>query len=224
MILKIFDLSHKLVPHEEEYLLELQEMSVSDLYPQYETLEGDWYIMQELRCNTHVGTHIESPYHHNSTGSTIADLPLDQLIGKCICLDFSNKGPGSCIGLDEIHERLGNIAIQDTILFLYTGRDIYYRITAEAHRRPYIAEDAVKWIAESGIKCLGIDCTGIEVPDVAGQPNHKTLFFHNIPLVENLVNLTSIIHGNNDVFILPLKIQGLESCPVRVIAINWDIE
>ena len=62
--MKLLDLSHKMTPGKEEYLLELKTYSIEELLPQYNRRPEDWYILQEVHFITHVGTHIESPYHH----------------------------------------------------------------------------------------------------------------------------------------------------------------
>jgi arylformamidase len=215
---RIIDLSHQLNAGEEEYKLEIRTYSVDEKFPQYKREKNDWYIMQELSMSTHVGTHIESPYHAYRKGLDIAGISLDRLVGECILMDFSFKKPGEEISLEEIKKYDSKIKESD-IVFIYTGRDKYYHDIKQSHERPYPTTEAVKWIVGRNISCIGIDCTGIEVKGSKDQPNHQVLFRSNIPLVENLTNLDKIKKERFNVFILPLNIKKLESCPVRVIAI-----
>lgn len=219
--MKAYDLSHAITPEKEEYILQLTTFSVSTMFKQYKTLKDDWYIMQELTLNTHVGTHIESPFHHCKHGKKILDLNITHLVNRLICLDVSDKLPGECIEKELLIDRAQNMNLKERVVFLHTGRDLYYHDVENAHCRPYLAPDAVEWLVSSGIVCLGVDSTGIEVQHAVGQPNHKKLFASDIPLVENLVGLDRLLDGDEYyVLLLPLPIVGLESSPLRVVAVN----
>ena len=88
------------------------------------------------------------------------------------------------------------------------------------HDRPYLTEEAVHWLAdEKKVNIIGTDATGIEVRGEGGknQPNHQYLMARGIPLIESMTNLDKLEPGFT-LIILPLMIAGLDSCPVRVIA------
>ena len=53
--------------------------------------EDVWYIIQEVKMGSHVGTHIEFPYHHLKNGKSAADYPLERLVGDAVVLDLSHK-------------------------------------------------------------------------------------------------------------------------------------
>jgi arylformamidase len=46
------------------------------------------------------------------------------------------------------------------------------------------------------------------------------LFEHNVAMVESLTNLDKLQSTRFEMIILPLPVEGLDSCPVRVIAIE----
>ena len=49
------------------------------------------------------------------------------------------------------------------------------------------------------------------------QPNHNFIFQHDVAMVESLTNLDKV--GKRAfVTIEPLKIRGIEACPVRIMA------
>jgi len=75
-------------------------------------------------------------------------------------------------------------------------------------------------IEEKQIRCLGTDAVGIEVPATDYQPNHQLLFNNGIPMVESMTNLRLLKKERFLIFILPLPIKGLDSSPVRIIAIE----
>ncbi|MCL5987044.1 MAG: hypothetical protein M1371_10875 [Actinobacteria bacterium] len=68
------------------------------------------------------------------------------------------------------------------------------------------------------LKCLGIDCSGIENKKSTDQRNHVELFKRNIPLIEDLNNLDKITVERFYFMALPLNITGLDASPVRAVA------
>ena len=89
------------------------------------------------------------------------------------------------------------------------------------------AGDAMDWLLnEKKIIAIGTDATSLEnfnhknEDGIDDQPNHNNIFQHNCAMVESLTNLDKIEGGRALCFILPLKIHGIEACPVRIVAIN----
>jgi arylformamidase len=169
--------------------------------------------------STHCGTHVEFPLHHVEGGLHAADFPLTSLIGEAVVLDFTNKNAGDCMSLEEFKAYDDKIKEGD-IVFLHTGLDKKWR-TEEWEPYPFVACDAMEWlIREKKIKAIGTDATSLENFNIPDQPNHNLAFKNNLAMVESLTNLDKIENGRALVFILPLKIIGIEACPVRIIAIN----
>ena len=61
---------------------------------------------------------------------------------------------------------------------------------------------------------------GIEERGKSFQEAHCLLFENNIPLIECLCNLKSIKSAKFTIFVLPIRIKGVEAVPVRVIAVE----
>lgn len=216
--MKFIELSHQMEPGKEEYLLDIKTHQIEELYPQYNRRPGDWYILQKVHLNVHVGTHIESPYHHRKDGHDISQLNLEDLIGDAVKLDFRHKEPNEEISKQELMKAAEPFDLKGKIVFLQTGRDKFYHDEKLGHDRQYPSKEAVEWLVEQGICCMGVDATGIEVKGLDYQPNHSTLFAKNIPLVENVTNLDRIKGNEFLVYMLPLNVKGMESCPIRIIA------
>lgn len=215
---RIIDLTHSMIPNKEERKLELKTFFVEEILPQIKREKNVWYIMQELTILTHIGTHIEAPYHYLKDGMDVAQLPLENLIRKGVVLDFSYKKPMEKIDVSDLSRCEQKIREKDIVL-IRTDRSKYYR-KKEYHQRPYLTPDAVKWLVGKKISCLGIDASGIEVKGIDTQPNHKLLFENGIPLIENLTNLDQIRKERVLLLILPLKIKGMDASPLRVVAIE----
>ena len=216
---RLVDLSHSLLPGKEEYHLDLATHFTDDLYPQYKRSPDTWYILQEISMSSHCGTHIEFPYHHNRTGMDAASFPLDRLVGDCVLLDFRHKEPGSMVSREDLAPNAGKIHAGDMLLFNFNCARFYR--TPRSHDRPQIAYDAIQWlIFEKKISLIGSDASGIELKGVPDQPNHQLLMDNGIPIIEFAANLDDLRTERFTLFVLALSVQGLDSCPVRLLALE----
>lgn len=216
---RVVELSHHLYPSQEEYTYEVRSDFVENFIPHYrgKRPQDQWYILSEISMWSHVGTHMESPYHYQEDGVDIAGVPLQQVVGECVLIDFSDKQIGEAISKDELEARGSDIRPGD-IVFVFTGYGHLYR-TKHSHDRPYFTEEAVRWLAqEKHIACLGVDCSGIENRNEPRQPNHKMLFDHQIPLIEHLANLDQIKAKRFFVVAVPLRLHKCDASPLSVIA------
>jgi arylformamidase len=216
---RIVDLSHELIPDKEEYHLRLKTHFTDELYPKYIRDDDVWYILQDIEMSSHCGTHIEFPYHHNKFGMDAAKYPLSKLIGDCLLLDFRHKKPNEAVTLEELKGCGDKIRKGDMLLFNFDCEK-YYR-TERSHDRPYIALDAIEWlIKEMEISLIGSDASGIEIKNVPNQPVHQMLMDNEIPIIEFAAHLNDLKKERFTLFVLALRVQGLDSCPVRLVALE----
>jgi len=214
---KFVDLSHRLRPDQEEYHLRLKNVNTAERYSQYIVEEGFWYILQDIEMSSHCGTHIEFPYHHNQNGLDAASFGLDRLIAPCVLLDYKHKKPNEAVTLEEIKEYVDLIQEGDSVLFNF-GVDMNYR-TDKSHVRPYLSMEAAQWLAEvKKINIIGSDASGLEIKGVPNQPIHQYLMERQIPIIEFANNLDSLTESRFMLFVLALAVDGLDSCPIRLVA------
>ncbi|MHB9038882.1 MAG: cyclase family protein [Armatimonadota bacterium] len=213
---RLVDLSHVLKPGKEEFLLDLETHNVEDVVGYIKRREDVWYILQDIHMSSHVGTHIELPYHHWKTGADAAAFPLEKLIGQGCVMDFSHKKPNDIIDLDEIRGNAVQVQAGD-IVFIRMDCDKLFR-TDKAHDRPILSTEAAQYLVNVGINCIGTDATGVELKGTDYQPNHQLFFSNNIPIVESATNLDKLESTRFHIAILPLAVEGLDSCPVRIVA------
>jgi arylformamidase len=206
-------------PGREEYGLELATHFTDEFMPQYKRNEDVWYIMQDIRMSSHCGTHIEFPYHHVKNGMDAGSYPLEKLVGDALLLDFTKKKQQEAVTIQELMQYDKKIREGDMLLFNFNCSRFYY--TERAHERPYIETEAVRWLAlEKKIGLIGSDASGIEVKGIPNQPNHQLLMENGIPIIEFAANLERLKKERFTLFVLALCIAGLDSCPVRLIAIE----
>ena len=224
---RVVELSHRMVPGQEEFPLEIQTFNTDEVMAKtsrvsehrIERRADTWYIIQEVKIGSHVGTHIEFPYHHLKEGKSAADYPLHRLIGDAVVLNFSHKKKDEEITRQEIIDTGVEVRAGDIALIRTDMHKLWK--TPRGHDRPVLSIEATKYLVEEiGIHCIGTDATGLEVRGRNDQPVHEILFTNDVAMVESLTNLDRLRSARFEIIILPLMVEGLDACPVRVVALE----
>jgi kynurenine formamidase len=200
-----------------------------------------WAIDTFTRLGTHNSTHVDAPYHYNSTiagrpAETIDQLPLDWFFRPGVVLDFHDRADGQTIDvvdLEQALDRLGyNLAERDIVL-LRTGRDAYYGQSDYASRGPGVSAAATHWLFDQGIRVMGVDAWGWDRPlnlqaEEAIASGRPGIFWaaHQADLpysqIERLANLDRLPSTGFTVACFPLRLIGGSAAPARVVAILDD--
>ena len=209
---RIIELSHVMLPGQEQYGLEVK--------PRKERKGPTGDIMCDVFMWSHVGTHVEVSLHFYANGKDTSQVPLDCFFGPALRLDLRHKQINEAISVDDF-KKAGNIEVGDRVV-MWQGRENVYR-TKESHHRPYVTAEAAEWLAhDRKIKLLGTDSSGFEVRGVDTHPNHHTFFKDgvDIPVLECLCNLGEISRPRFFLVALPLAVKGLDASPVRALALE----
>ncbi len=219
---KVVELSHDMLPGKEPFNLEVRVYDVDELGERGEPHSpGTWYVTGDINMSTHCGTHIEFPLHHVEGGADAKNYPLKNLIGEAVVLNFVGKKAHEPITLEEMKAKADEVREGDMV-FIRHDFDKKWR-TEDWEPFPYIDNDALVWLLETKkIKVIGTDATSIENLSIADQPNHNACLQRGVAMIESLCNLDKIKNNRATVFILPLPIEGIEACPVRIVAIEED--
>jgi len=210
-----------MIPGREQFRLETRTFDVTELLPEVTHRPDIWYVLSDITCSSHCGTHVEFPYHHWEPGADAADYPLANLIGEAVVLDFSAKSHGEAITLPELQAQVRRLR-QGDLIFLRTDMDALFR-TERWAEQPHLTPDALEWLIEAyRPRVIGTDAAGFEVPGTDYQPNHLLMFQHGIAMVESATNLAAVGDERVLCFILPLPIEGIDACPVRIVAFRKE--
>lgn len=174
--------------------------------------EGEWYVMSDVELMDHVGTHIEAPLHCLRDGMDLSRIPLETLMGDAVILDLRDAVSESGITLDQVKGAAGAAG------GIQRG-DIVFCMTGEAD---YFSTEAIRWLVDRGIKLMGVDSPGVEIPHAVSHANenHLALFRVGIPLIERLANLEALTRPRVKVYALPIPVEGLDAFPLRVVAVE----
>lgn len=193
-----------------------------------------------ITMGVHAVTHIDAPYHYAPTvngqpAKTIDQMPLEWGYGDGIVLDFTHKAELDPITLEDIKAAVAKAGVKiepGNIVLIRTGRDKYIGTKAYPEHGTGMSGDATRWLIEQGVKVMGIDQWGWDLPlkhqaKTAKARNCPNTFWegHRVGAeleyfhMEQLVNLDRLPVSGFKVVVFPLKIKGASAAPARVVAI-----
>jgi kynurenine formamidase len=200
-----------------------------------------WATETFTRFGTHNSTHVDAPWHYNSTirgerAQTIDELPLEWFLGDGVVLDMTAKADGEAVDVDDVEEelrRVGHELKERDIVLVRTGRDARYRDPGYMALGPGVTAAATHWLWERGVRVMGIDAWGWDRPlwmqaQEAIERDEGGVFWaaHQADLpycqIERLVNLDRLPPTGFRVACFPLRIVGASAAPARVVAMVPD--
>ncbi|MCE7980473.1 MAG: hypothetical protein DYG89_04720 [Caldilinea sp. CFX5] len=178
---------------------------------------GRWYVVTQLHLSGHAGTHVEAPYHALADGASVGALPVERFFGETVILDLRDVAWSQPVGqprLAAAAQQAGGVRDGDIVFlhFDWAGRAV------DGSYPPYPTPEALAWLVAQGIKLLGIDTPGLELPNTKALVNHRLLFERGIPLIESLANLAALQSSRVYVFAQPLPVYATDAIPLRVLA------
>jgi len=187
---------------------------------------GDNSNTSYIYIYAHNGTHIDAPWHFNdSDGFTITDFCIEDFIFEKILLLEINKGRFEPILQNELEAYSKDLAKCD-VLLINTGFSRFRQKSPSYYfdETPGFSEEAADYISGfKNIKCIGFDFISVENITRNREkkyPVHNILLNRQPPLIiiEDM-NLKGILRRKiNKLFVIPIRIQGVEASPVTVIA------
>lgn len=191
------------------------------------------------KMGVHSTTHIDAPWHYSPTcdgkpAKTIDQVPLDWCYGEGIVIDMKHKPDFEEITVEDIEQFLQKEKLhlqKGMIVLIKTGRD-KFNGTKDFHKvGTGMSAAATEWLIDKGIKVMGIDSWGWDLPlphliEKAKKSGDSELFWqaHLVGQrkeychMEQLVNLDALPYTGFKIAVFPLKIVGASAAPARVVA------
>ena len=181
---------------------------------------------QKLCLATHIGTHVDAPFHFVDGATTVENMPLEKYAGPALLLDLRSAAKGQePLTIEELTAAGANPeSVKDQIVVLFTG-------WAEAESGgprfygpgPYLGTDAAGYLADCGANAVAVDFPIDKHPEsplstIKDFPVHRLLLGQNIPLIENLINLDKLVGKQFELWALPLKLKGGDGAATRAVA------
>lgn len=197
-----------------------------------------WTTETFLRFGTHNSTHVDAPWHYNSTiggerAQAIDELPLDWFFAPGVVIDATDRADGESLSAADVEERVPRPLESKDIVLVHTGRDAYADDLDYIARGPGVSAEATRWLFEQGVRVMGIDAWSWDAPlhlqaEEAKRTGEAGVFWaaHQVDLpyaqIERLCNLAELPLQGFEVACFPLRIERASAAPARVVAILPD--
>lgn len=167
---------------------------------------GSEYTTIHFSCDVHnMGTHID-------VMNTDVIIENYRLISEGVKFDISNI-TDRAITLDDLE--LSRIKEGVYVLF-QTNWDKYLDDNEKYSNHPEISMEVIEFLVNKKVNMIGIDTLGLGL-----RKNHGTideyLAKNNIYAIENLTNLKNIPEENFKVYCFPIKLEGIDALPARLL-------
>jgi arylformamidase len=211
--LRVVDLSKRLDPATERRRCALRRYLAST-----NGVTGYW---SDIDIMSHLGTHLEFPSHVKDEWKDGSQIPVGRFFGRGVRLYLTEARPRQPIRRSDLDAAdRGRVQRGDIVLLDSPYHSEPFVPSAE-DQRPDLSEESAHWFLEKSVKCVGWG-DGIAIENYAEGcvPFHEILLGNDILLLEVVTGLSQL---REDVFMIvfaPLPIVGLDSCPVRVLALE----
>lgn len=130
------------------------------------------WAVETVTLTTHTGTHVDAPWHYAETTAgeksrTIDELPVEWFYGDGVVFDFSDRQAGYELQVKDFEDKLTEIgyALKPfDIVLVRTDADKKYYDDDYAFSHAGVSADATRWLINKGIKVMGIDAWGWDIP------------------------------------------------------------
>lgn len=164
----------------------------------------------QVCMSTHTGTHLDAPFHVNSSGTRLSDIDLQLLVGPCQVVELDVGEAVTARDLRVVHwDHARRLLLKTRNSNLWDGT--FHRDFA------YLTEDAARLIASHDtVRLIGIDYLSVDSSDSVTLDVHHILLDRGIYVLEGL-NLYGITPGQYELIFLPLSLETGDGAPGRAI-------
>ncbi|MFD6508170.1 arylformamidase [Bacillus sp. NPDC060175] len=162
----------------------------------------------KLTMSIHTGTHIDAPFHFDNDGKKVLDLDIQVYVGAARVIDVSGL---ESIGKKEL-ERFNLEGVERLLL----RTSSHGKAQEFPEKTPYLRADIAPFLADKGIRLIGVDVPSVDPLDDKELAAHHQLFKHGIHILENVV-LDHVADGDYELIALPLALTDADGSPVRAV-------
>lgn len=202
------------------------------------------WAIEQLRVTTHVGTHVDAPYHYRSVTDdgqpmlTIDEIPLDWFYGPGVKLDFRHFPDGYVVHAQDVEQELARIGHElqtGDVVLVNTSAGERYGEDDFMLRGCGIGREATLYLTERGVRLVGTDAWSWDAPfshtarRYAEEQDPSIIWEGHyagstIPYcqIEKLANLDQLPPNGFQVMSFPVKIHKASAGWARPVALLED--
>lgn len=179
---------------------------------------GTEFAMDVITMIGNTGTYLDAPFHRYDDGGDLAALDLRTLVdlpAEVFHLRDAWSAERRGIGAATLADR----SLEGAAVLLDTGWSRHFGTPAYAVGAPFLAEDAARYLVDSGVRLVGIDSLNIDDTESGGQrPAHSILLAAGVHVVEHLTALDAVPARGALFTAAPPAVRGFGTFPVRAYA------
>ena len=166
--------------------------------------------VSRLSLGVHTGTHVDAPLHFLDDAPGTEAIDLSKLIGPAVVVDGLELD--GAIDADAL-AGLGIPEGAERVLLKTTNSRIWERGT---FTQDFVRLDGsgARWVVDRGVAVIGIDFLSIGDHDA-----HRELLSAGVVPLEGL-DLREVEPGEYELICLPLRLQGSDGAPARVVLVS----
>jgi arylformamidase len=164
--------------------------------------------LSAITMSPHIGAHADAPLHYADDAPTIGTVALDPYLGPCRVIHALDAGPL----VEPHHVAHAATDLPPRVLVRTCARaptDWSAEFTA-------YAPETLEWLADRGVRLVGIDSQSVDPAESKTLPSHQVLRVRGLRVLENLV-LDGVDEGDYELIALPLKLVEADASPVRAV-------
>ena len=172
---------------------------------------GDAANVSEISMGAHTGTHMDGPIHFVREGKGLDEMPFAATIGRARVIEIQDP--------ESIKpEELDPHRLQRGERVLFKTRNSSRQWSAEDFDEDfvYISQAAARYMADRGIRTVGVDYLSVGGFRKDGEETHQALLGAEIWVIEGL-DLSEVEPGEYELICLPVKIERSDGAPARAI-------
>lgn len=161
-----------------------------------------------LTLSPHTGAHADAPLHYDEAGEAIGAVDLAPYLGRCRVVHAIGRAP-LLRPADLEHAAAG--LPERVLLRCYAALPATFDAAL-----PALAAETVHWLADRGVRLVGIDGASVDPADSRTLPSHQALRRRGLRVLENLL-LDDVPEGDYELIALPLRLTTACASPVRAV-------
>lgn len=138
-----------------------------------ELLDGETWATEKLEISTHVGTHMDAPYHYHSTMNngepslTIDQVPLEWCMGNGVVVDATDKPDGYVLtskDFIEYFDKINYTLKPKDIVLLHTTAPTAWNSEKYLVTGCGVGREGTLWLCDQGVRTVGTDAWSWDAP------------------------------------------------------------
>lgn len=161
-----------------------------------------------ITLSPHLGAHADAPLHYGAGAPAIGHVDLGPFLGACRVIHAIGKG--ALVTPRHLEHRASGLPPRVLV------RTCAAAATAWTNDFSAFAPATIDWLADRGVRLVGIDTASVDPAESKTLDSHQRLLARDLRVLENLV-LDEVDEGDYELIALPLKLTSACASPVRAV-------